>query len=192
VEHLRWDADGIIQSRRDKASVESGAWRRWLLLCRQQSRADLLRNLDRFDLVIPGCTRQHTAVSRPCATGVPSCVDSNEYVRDMLPRAPRPPQYRPRPRSEPGAENRKPSTHAGTRSRWVRTLSGWELACQGETLPTFVESNATATTTIQFYCFVRVALLDGLRRRLAGEGGQVLSNRTRRSAGASGWSVRAA
>jgi hypothetical protein len=53
VEHLRRDADGLIQSRRDNASVESGAWQQGLLLCRQQSSADLLRNLDRFDLRTP-------------------------------------------------------------------------------------------------------------------------------------------
>jgi hypothetical protein len=85
VEHLRWDDDGLTQSRRDKASVELRAWRRWLFLRRQQSNADLLRSLDRFDLVTPACTRQQTAVTRPGATGVPSCVNLNENVTDLLP-----------------------------------------------------------------------------------------------------------
>jgi hypothetical protein len=30
VEYLRRDADGLIQRRRDEASVKSGEWRRWL------------------------------------------------------------------------------------------------------------------------------------------------------------------
>jgi hypothetical protein len=41
------------------------------------------------------------------------------------------------------------------------------------------------------YCVFRVALPDGLRRRLAGEGGQPAPDRTRRSAGThSGWPAR--